>query len=397
MNFKLDRYEEGSDREALSRMISLAFGSSAEGVKTWLASTGAENFRVMRGDASGGVKACMLRVPMGQWYGGRSVPLVGIAGVAVPPEERGQGLGLAMMRASMQELAAEGVAISGLFASTQALYRQVGFEQSGHWFKTRLPWAVLSGLGEFAAVRPVTEADMTAVKACYALYASRFDGMLDRGEYVWNRIRTNRDSSYNGYAIWGEDGTIEGYLFMSQTRLPSGRQEIALSDHAFVTRRAGLGLLRFLADFTMMAEEIVMNGGPIVPLVSLMPQQRYSVERREYSMTRIVSVPAAIAARGYAPGVEVEFEMRITDDVVPANAGVWRVAVSKGSGVAERVRAGGSSAEVRLDVRALAAIYCGFYTPAQCAMLGWVEGPAEPLRAMGTAFAAGTPWMTDMY
>lgn len=45
----------------------------------------------------GAPAASLVRVPVGQRFGGRSVPMLGIAGVAVPPERRGGGLARRLM------------------------------------------------------------------------------------------------------------------------------------------------------------------------------------------------------------------------------------------------------------------------------------------------------------
>lgn len=408
MDTTLHAFDAGTDHAAIVRMISLAFGGTPEGAAKWLESAGNENFRVVRAEgAPGPVRACVLRIPMGQYLGGRSVPMVGVAAVTVPPEERGRGIALGMMTALLRELAAERVPISGLYASTQSLYRKVGYEQSAHRCHVRLPWSVVQGQGEFAPVRPIAEGDMPAVKACYAGYASCFDGMLNRGPYVWQRIREWRDATYHGFAVpaeggagergAGERGAIDGYLFLREERLPQGRFDLILSDHAFTTRRAGLGLLRLLSDFSMMAEDISFYGGPVMPLLSLLPQQRYEVARREYAMTRITDLPAAIAARGYPDGVNVEFSLDVDDPIIPSNAGAWRVRVADGRGEAVRAttKAGGV---VRLSIGALASVYGGFYSPTQARLMGWLDATdATALAAFASAFPGSVPWMTDMY
>jgi predicted acetyltransferase len=384
----MDRERE---TDAVARLISLAFATTIDGAKEWMTKAGPEHFRVGReGDAP---VACLLRIPMGQYFGGRSVPMVGIAGVAVAPEARGRGVAKSLMSHCMREIAAEGTALSCLYASTQSLYRLVGFEQAGHRFQTRLPWSVIAGQGEFVPVRALTDADTPAVEACYREFARRFNGNLDRGPYIWNRVRSSRDDAYHGFGIQGPRG-IEGYLFVSLKRRPdTGRQDVTLSDLAFVNARAGRGLLRFLADTTTMAEEISFFGGPLHPLLTLMPQQRYAVERRDYWMLRLTDVRSAIASRGYGPAVGGDVAIELTDEVVPANAGPWTIRVRDGRGAMER----GGSPRARMDVRGLAAMYAGLYSGDQAELLGLAEGDAVALATLGGLFGNATPWMTEMF
>ena len=64
---------------------------------------------------------------MTQWWNGRAVPMAGVAGVMVAPEERGRGVGRALMTALLEVIAARGYPLSVLFPSTlptrRALYR----------------------------------------------------------------------------------------------------------------------------------------------------------------------------------------------------------------------------------------------------------------------------------
>ena len=76
---------------------------------------------------------------MGQWFGGQCLTAAGISGVAISPSLRGQGAAHALLSAVLNELRAEGIPLATLFASTQRLYRSVGFEQAGTRLQYRLP------------------------------------------------------------------------------------------------------------------------------------------------------------------------------------------------------------------------------------------------------------------
>src|SRR5262245_24322205 len=111
-----------TDLSAVARILALAFAGTPEGVVEWVRNGGPENLRGLReGEA---VTACLLRIPMGQYFGGASVPMLGIAGVGVAPENRGGGRALRLMRDSVQEAVSEGWPVMGLYASTQAVDRK---------------------------------------------------------------------------------------------------------------------------------------------------------------------------------------------------------------------------------------------------------------------------------
>ncbi|QKK07609.1 MAG: GNAT family N-acetyltransferase [Planctomycetota bacterium] len=92
-------FDDSAAHAAAARFCSLAFGGTLEGAVEWLRDQARhENLRVLR-EADGSVAASLIVIPMGQYYGGKSVEMEGIAGVAVPPEGRGKGAGLRLMRA----------------------------------------------------------------------------------------------------------------------------------------------------------------------------------------------------------------------------------------------------------------------------------------------------------
>ena len=92
-----------------------------------------------RGTPAGGL--ALYR--MGQWFGGRPVPLVGVGAVAIAPEHRGTGTAERLMEGTLRELRAEGIALSGLYPATQRLYRKGGYEQAGGRYHYSMPLARL--------------------------------------------------------------------------------------------------------------------------------------------------------------------------------------------------------------------------------------------------------------
>ena len=387
---------------AAARFCSLAFGGTLEGAVEWLRDQARyENLRVLR-EADGSVSASLIVIPMGQYFGGRSVEMEGIAGVAVPPEGRGKGAGLRLMRAQVRDAAARGVPVSCLFASTQALYRQVGYEQAGVLFQTTLPLRTVGVRERGMVVRELTDADQPAIAACYARYAARYDGMLDRGEYVWGRTRSNRGEVRRGFGFFGEGGggeALEAYLFFAQRRKDStGRHDVAVSDLAFVTARGGRRLLGFLSDLATVGDDATFDGAAVHPLMGLMPQQYFSSRFVDVWMLRLNLVKASLEARGYAPGVRAEFVVEVEDGLIEGNSGAWRVRVGDGRAVVERQSGGvGGVPVVRCDVRGLAAVYAGYCSATSAAGLGWMDGEAGALAVVDGVFAGDGGWMVDRF
>jgi predicted acetyltransferase len=160
-------------------------------VEAFIDRTGTDGIRVaMR---AGEVLAGLVLLPMGQFYGGRSVPMTGVSAVAVAPEHRGSGVGTSLMRAALREMSRKRVALSTLYPATQPIYRRLGWEIAGTRAQWRVPTRALA-LGERRPpVRPMLAEDRAALHACHHEWARRRPGSLDRGAWAWRRVLESHD------------------------------------------------------------------------------------------------------------------------------------------------------------------------------------------------------------
>lgn len=385
------------DLPAVARLIAHAFGGTRDGSSTWITSAGAEHVRTLRDVDAETPAACFLRIPMGQYFGGRSVPMLGIAGVAVAPESRGRGHALKMMREAILEAKRDGFPLSCLYASTQSLYRQVGYEQAGHRCEIRIPLSQIDVRERAAPIAPISESDRPHIRACYTAMAPRFNGMLDRTDYCWNRVENFREEQYTGFAVPStspSDAAVDAYAYMSQRRKPdTGRHDVALTDLAYTTPAAGRRLLGFFADFATVGDDLVFHGGPHHPILALLSQQRFTVRLKDYWMLRLVDAKAALEARGYSPGLSAEVHLDLRDDLIPDNNRRMVLHVEDGHAT---VRDGGR-ADLVLDIKALAAVYSGLVPARALPLMGHAAGDDRSLATLGAALNDGTPWMTDYF
>lgn len=393
-------FDDARDGASFARTIALSFGGTAEGVRGYFDLAGRENLRVLDEGPGVPISAGLARIPMGHWFGGRSVRTIGIAAVGVAPEARGGGRARSLMSAAVEEAGAEGTPLVSLYASTQALYRQVGFEQAGAQFTTSIPLRQLTCGTRDLPIEPIAPfpdgVPPARLARCANRYAAAFEGMLDRGPFIWKRIQQNRDQTYHGFAVApdGAAGEVEGHVFLGQVRRDGGRHDVVLSDVAFTTARAGQRILGFLRDFTSMGLTLSFVGGACHPLVMLLPQQWIEMNFKDYWMVRISDLGGAIASRGFSPSVTVDEVLEVDDPLLVRNAGRWRLAVRDGRGSVDRTEA---AATFRCDIRTLASIYTSFLSPSQALLLGRASGSESAARRLDGAFAGTAPWMVDHF
>ncbi|HYD01263.1 MAG TPA: GNAT family N-acetyltransferase [Phycisphaerales bacterium] len=381
----------------VSSLIATAFGGPVKDCEEWVRNQGLTDLRSVDRSSDGRADACLRRIEMGQFFGGRSVPMIGIAGVAVAPEARGQGLARWMMRRATEEMHDRGEPLSALYASTQPLYRQVGYEQAGHRVAFTLPVNEIDcreRCGNGGRWESITFEQVERLMPVYKQFASRFSGPLDRGPYVWKRVFDWRSRKAIGYASVGSDGRVEGYAVVAQKQKDTGRITIEVTDMAFVDADAGRRVLGMLHDYASMADEVTFYGGAHHPLLSLLAQQRSVGTFKEYWMLRVVRPADALRLRGYNPAVDTELHLHITDDTLPGNTGPLVVRVKAGRA---EVSTGGRG-EIRLTERSLASLYSGFSSPATLRLAGMIEGPESAVAAAGMVFGGdGSPWMPDFF
>jgi len=98
-----------------ARVLAHSFARTETETAQWLARHARSDLRVLTDTGNGRVVAGLILIPMGQFFGGRSVPMHGVAGVGVAPEARGQGAAAELMRCALREMPAAGFPISGLY------------------------------------------------------------------------------------------------------------------------------------------------------------------------------------------------------------------------------------------------------------------------------------------
>lgn len=369
------------DIEAELDLRRRAFGPFSPAVKNiWLASAQAS---IAAGEMTGVFDGSRLVAsarfaPMRQWWRGRSMPMAAVVAVKVAPEERGRGIGTALMTQLLARIAEAGYPLSVLYPTTAPVYRAVGWEFAGGKYETVLPARSLTALvqpgpdagaaGGIRRVRPDDGAEVVAVKGrVHAELRHCGPNTVDPGSPRLRHWLADEDQ----FSYLAQDG----FLSYGWAR---GTSELEVEELIAASAATARAFWQILASHAAMAERVRACLAPDDPVSWLTREPVAALRRREQWMLRIVDAPAAIAGRGYPEPVSLRVPVELTDAALPANSGRWLLEICGGEG--KLLRPGASAdpgdAAIRLGARGFAALYAG--------------APVGSLRLAGLA-AGGSP------
>jgi predicted acetyltransferase len=327
--------------------------------------------------------------PLRQFYGGRAVPVAGLASVAVDPHARGGGVASTLLRAVLPALRERGQPLSVLYPSVLPLYRAHGWEQAGVREAVDIPLLALRAarLSPPADVRlrPLVEADLPAVRACYLALTDGIDGLLDRSRPPFDFAHL--PTADLATVVEGTDG-LRGYLAASR----AGDPRLDVHELVALDADAELALLASVASWSGQLTDVRL---PVLHPRSLLPATLGATLLSEQWMLRVVDLPAAVAARGWPRAAwlrDLTVDLDVTDEHAPWNAGNWRLTCADGAVTATR----GGSGAVRVTARGLAAWYAGSAPAAALRRAGLLDGdPATGLDAL--TGVAGPPRLLEPF
>jgi predicted acetyltransferase len=340
---------------------------------------------------------------MRQWWHGRSMAMAGVAGVKVAPEERGRGVGKAMMAVVLEDVARRGFALSVLFPATAPLYRAGGWEIAGGVHETVLPARSLTALadrdqGAGAAahtspkIRRATPADGAAIVEVKGLVHERLlhCGPNTREPWILRDWLDDEDH----FAYLADDG------FLSYRWADRGDgHELEVEELVAASAATASAFWQILASHSTTASRVRACLAPDDPVTWLTREPLAETRQVEVWMLRVVDAPAAIAARGYPDAATASVQLDLADAARPANTGRWLLEVSGGAASLARLgdaRGVPGPDALSLGARGFAAVFAG--VPVSTLRLAGLAAGGDPAAddALGTAFR-GPAFMIDNF
>jgi len=371
----------------VARIAGESFGTKPEKAREFVDNAGPDNWRMWSSNSR--LQGVLALYPMGQWFGGRSLPMWGVACVGIDSADRGSGVGTRLMHAAVREMHERGIALSALYPAVQSLYRRAGYERAGNAYKVELRLREIAPVDRTATLRQGSPDDEPALEALETARARKHDGAVDRSALMWRRARSPGGEATRVHVV-EENGTITGYVRWRERAGRSGHYLWA-SEVIASTPVSARRLLAFFADHGAQIQKALWQGHATEPLLTAADSLCTKVEIADTWMLRVTDVASALCGRGYPAGLCAEVQLDVVDELCPGNAGRWVLRVEDGVGHAER----GGDGRIGLDVRQLATIYSGHAHPLTIRAAHPVSGSDADLATLGSIFAGHDPWMPD--
>jgi predicted acetyltransferase len=325
-----------------------------------------------------------------QFFGGRAVPMGGVAGVAVDPYARGQGVATALLDAAIGDMREHGQCLSALYASAPELYRGRGWEQTGVFERTSLPLDLLGRVPRPTVrreIRPAGKDDLPALHGAYLAVASTIDGMLDRATEAFNPEHVLDLDIVD--LVPGPDGGVLGYLTAER---PEG-DTLQVYDLVAADRDTARTLLRQLASWAGQLTQVSLRlVDPAVWDLAVAQPMVHEVSNHPW-MLRVVDLPAAVAARGW-PAAEFlrpfAVDIEVIDEHARWHAGRHRIVVDEGKVSCQP----GGAGTIRLSARALGPWFAGSADTPALRRAGLIDG--DPAIAARLDVLTGAPRVARM-
>lgn len=341
-----------------------------------------------------------------QSFGGRAVPMAGVASVAIAPDQRGRGIGSRLLEAGLDLMAELELPVSTLYPSTPAPYRAWGWEIAGSHVRRTIATRELLDLprpSDDIALRPFGIDDLDAVLTLHNSITAHEPGGLQASDLWFRRMLTPvpHDPELVIVAVRGDQ--VVGLLLAGKDPGSGPHDSFGLRIlHLFgADGDAEMTLWHAVAGNHSVASTIHFNSQPADPLQFALPRVLPRVAPASHLwMTRLVDAPAAVAARGW-PALTARIELHVTDPRRQSNEQAWMLEVDGEDGQltpASATSAGATTTASTLDIGALSTLYTGFTTPWALARAGRITGcNDDDLATLTALFSGPAPFLRDYF
>jgi predicted acetyltransferase len=299
---------------------------------------------------------------------GAVVPVAHVTGVTVSPVHTRRGL---LRRMMTEQLTGVPEAVAVLWASEGRIYHRFGYglaAQNVSIRADRREVAIRGDLGlDAGTLRAAVPAEVRKELAeVYARAMAARPGWSSRHDGWWTHLTRDPENERNGHtatrAVLFEnaDGVVDGYTryrIRNEWDDNGPKGEVNVVELVATTPVAYAALWRFLLRVDLTRTVVMGLSSVDEPIFHLVDEpRRLGGKVGDGLWIRIVDLPRALTSRRYAAPVDVVLE--VTDALLPANAGRWRLRVGAG-GALVNCAPSTDPADLTCDVTDLGAAYLG--------------------------------------
>lgn len=327
---------------------------------------------------------------------GAVIPAAHVTGVSVAATHTRKGL-LRRMMTSQLSTVPEAVAV--LWASEGRIYQRFGYGLATHNVTIRADRRELAvrgtvGVGTGTLRAAVPSEVRKELSEVYDRLLPDQPGWSSRDDAWWGHLTSDPEARREGFtatrAVLYEnaEGVVEGYTryrIRNEWDDNGPKGEVNVVELVAATPDATAALWRFLLGVDLTRTVVKGLSSPDEAVFHLVEEpRRLGAKIGDGLWIRIVDLPRALTARRYAAPVDVV--LGVTDTLLPANAGRWRLRVGAG-GALVNCAPTDAPADLTCDVTDLGAAYLGGTKLGALAATGRVqEHRPGAVAAASTAF-----------
>ncbi|MCH7787936.1 MAG: sterol carrier protein domain-containing protein, partial [Acidobacteria bacterium] len=281
-------------------------------------------------------------------------------------------------------------------------YSCMGYEIAGDWTETILPLtAATVDRVDGITVRDVGAGELTELRGIYDSIAADHDGWRDRADVVWDYYAHRRGKTPRAFNRVGYEGDRVVWALSYQYQDPNPRApatrayDIKLNDMVALDDTAAADALGFLANSSTMAGAIITSS-PRHAWAHLLTHPPDATPTRSWPwMTRLIDVPAALAARGYPVIDHAPVTIAVSDDLRKENNGTWDLGLENGRPL---VTPTDDPPQITVTQPVLASIYTGMTDPVRAFHQGrLIAATTQDAEALKAIFSPGNPTCPDFF
>ncbi len=333
---------------------------------------------------------------------GGTVSAAAVSSVGVRADRRRRGYLRALMLEQLATTRERGAVVAALRATEASIYSRFGYGVASSYATvtvSRRRAVMRAGAAAERGLRMLTpSAAVQELPAVFERIRGARPGTIDRPAWWWASQTArliDRDQPMWTLCTVDDTGRIDGFLSYTTADRDSWedphRAVITVLDLVAADEQVELTLWQAAFGIDL-AERIVAPKRPLdttLPLALTDPRAAVITAVEDETWLRLLDVPAALAARSYAPGDPVV--LGVTDELMPVNSGGYLVSRDG----AERTDA---PAELHCSVGDLAAGYLGGTRFSALAAAGRAQGSDDALARADRLFGtAQLPWCGTYY